>query len=202
MTVASALAAILVAGILMAGSAWAGFAKAESISGPAGKLYVDDGGSGGVPVVFIHSFAGDRTHWQEQLAHLRKTRRAVALDLRGHGQSEAPKNGDYSVEALTADVAAVVDALKLGRLVLVGHSMGGSAAIAYAAQRPEKVAGLVLVESAAKTPPEMGKKVIADLEADFDNVYGGYWKKLLKDARPEVAAQVGKGMKAMPRETA
>ena len=62
----------------------------EQVKGTAGLLHVDDDGTGGVPVVFVHSFTGDTTHWSAQLEHLRKTRRAVAFDLRGHGQSESP----------------------------------------------------------------------------------------------------------------
>src|SRR5438552_1325242 len=49
-----------------------------SITGPAGRLHVDDGGSGGPPVVFVHSFAGSSAHWASQLAHLRPRRRAGA----------------------------------------------------------------------------------------------------------------------------
>ena len=198
MTIAFSLAALAVVTSLAMGEAQAG----ESIQGPAGKLYFDDGGSGGVPVVFVHSFSGDTTHWTAQLKHLRKTRRAVALDLRGHGQSEAPANGDYSIEGLAADVSAVVDKLKLERFVLVGHSMGGPTAIAYAAANPSKVAGLVLVASAAKTPPEMGKEVIASLEKDFSAVYDGYAKQMITGAQPDVAAKVRKGMLAVDQKTA
>src|SRR6185503_7034795 len=82
---------------------------AQTIKGPAGKLNVDDGGTGGLPVVFLHSFAGDTSHWSGQLSHLRETRRAVAIDLRGHGKSDAPANGDYSVEAMAGDVDAVIN---------------------------------------------------------------------------------------------
>ncbi len=198
MSITSTLTAMAVATGLAVGVAQGG----ESIPGPAGKLHVDDGGSGGVPVVFIHSYAGDSTHWTEQLKHLRKTRRAIALDLRGHGQSQPPANGDYSIGALEADVTAVVDTLKLDRFVLVGHSMGGPTAIAYAAENPSKVAGLVLVASAAKTPPEMAKEVIDNLEKDYDTVYEGYAAKLLKGAQPEVARKVHKEMLAVDQKTA
>jgi pimeloyl-ACP methyl ester carboxylesterase len=198
MSIIFTLTAMAVATGLAVGVAQAG----ESIPGPAGKLYVDDGGSGGVPVVFIHSFAGNSTHWTEQLKHLRKTRRAIALDLRGHGQSQPPVNGDYSIDALEADVTAVVDTLKLDRFVLVGHSMGGPTAIAYAAENPSKVAGLVLVASAAKTPPDMAKEVIDNLEKDYDTVYEGYAAKLLKGAQPEVARKVHKEMLAVDQKTA
>lgn len=198
MPIKSTLAAMALYTVLSANSVHAG----ESIPGPAGKLYVDDGGSGGVPVVFIHSFAGDTTHWTEQLKYLRKTRRAIALDLRGHGQSQPPTNGDYSIDALKADVTAVVDTLKLDRFVLVGHSMGGPTAIAYAAENPSKVAGLVLVASAAKTPPDMAKEVIDNLEKDYDTVYEGYAAKLLKGAQPEMARKVHKEMLAVDQKTA
>jgi pimeloyl-ACP methyl ester carboxylesterase len=86
-----------------AGNAVAG--RSQSVTGPAGRLRVDDGGPGGLPVVFVHSFAGTGAHWASQLAHLRPTRRAVALDLRGHGGSDAPPSGDYAVESLPATSA-------------------------------------------------------------------------------------------------
>ena len=198
MRITSTFTAIAVATGLAVGMAHAG----EIIPGPAGNLYVDDGGSGGVPVVFIHSFAGDSTHWIQQLKHLRKTRRAIALDLRGHGQSQSPANGDYSIDGLKADVTAIVDTLKLDHFVLVGHSMGGPTAISYAAENPSKVAGLVLVASAAKTPPDMAKEVIDTLEKDYDTVYEGYAAKLLKGAQPEVARKVNKEMLAVDQKTA
>src|SRR5688572_7504733 len=55
--------------------------KQDWIPGPAGRIYIDDGGEGGgLPVVFAHSYAGNTTHWAAQLAHLRASRRAVAFD--------------------------------------------------------------------------------------------------------------------------
>src|SRR5262245_33021888 len=86
----------------------------NQIAGPAGSLHFDDGGTGGLPVVFLHSFSGSTAHWRPQLEHLRSSRRAVALDLRGHGRSQPPaESGDYAVESLAGDVEVVVDALGL-----------------------------------------------------------------------------------------
>src|SRR5262245_58787176 len=117
----------------------------NEIMGPAGRLHVDDGGEGGVPVVFIHSFAGSAAHWAEQLDHLRTKRRAVAFDLRGHGQSDARASEDVTIEDLAGDVGTVLDELGLERVGLVGHSIGGLAAVAYAAEHPERVSGMLLV---------------------------------------------------------
>ena len=153
-------------------------------------LHVDDGGAGGMPVVFIHSFAGSSAHWSAQLTHLRHNRRAIALDLRGHGKSALPRDGDYAIVSLASDVAAVVDRLKLKRFVLVGHSMGGAVAIAYAGARPDRVAGLVLVGAPGKVPAGEAQQIIASIEADYDKVMRQYWDKLLTGAKRDVRAQI------------
>jgi pimeloyl-ACP methyl ester carboxylesterase len=160
------------------------------ISGPAGFLHIDDGGSGGLPVVFVHSFAGSTAHWAAQLAHLRKTRRAVAFDLRGHGQSASPADDDYAVESLAGDIAAVADGHRLKQFVLVGHSLGGVVSLAYAGRHLTRIAELVLVGTPGKIPAEQGQQVMALLDSDYENVMADCWKKLLDNARPQVLAQI------------
>src|SRR3990170_241180 len=120
-------------------------AMSRRVAGPEGKLAVDDDGSGDA-IVLVHSLAGNTRHWSGQLDHLRKSRRAVALDLRGHGKSEAPRNGEYSIEAQAEDVGAVADALGLERFALVGHSMGAGVALGYAGAHPERVTHLLLAD--------------------------------------------------------
>lgn len=70
----------------------------------------------------------------------------VRADQRGHGASAWP--GSYTIEQLTVDLGASLDALALGRIALTGHSMGGSPAYLYAAQHPARVTRLVLEEPA------------------------------------------------------
>ncbi len=158
----------------------------QGIKGAAGNLYIDDGGRGEkLPVVFLHSFAGSSRDWENQLNYLRKDRRAIAFDLRGHGRSDAPTNNDYNVESLANDLSAVVDSLGLDRFVLVGHSLGGSAAIAYAGRHPDKVAGLLVTGTPGKTPPQQSKPIIASLESEkYDTVMEQYMNKLLTNAKP------------------
>jgi len=174
--------------------------QAATVKGPAGRLHVDDGGSGGLPVVFVHSFGGSSGHWFAPLAHLRPTRRALAIDLRGHGESDPPAAGSYAVVDLAADIAAVVDSLGLERFVLVGHSMGGAAAIAYAGANPDRVAGLVLIGTPGRTPPEQASKIMASMEADYETVSQDYWKRLLTGARPEVEERVRSDMARVPQD--
>ncbi len=178
--------------------------NALRIPGPAGSLAVDDGGRGRVAVVLVHSGGGNTTHWSAQLQHLRTTRRAVALDLRGHGQSEPPRNGDYSIEAMAGDVAAVADRLALERFVLVGHSLGGGVALSYAGAHPERVAGLLLVDPIAdgsKIPADAVRGFLNGLESSAsDSFIQGYWTRIA-GADSAVRERLLQDLRATPRET-
>jgi pimeloyl-ACP methyl ester carboxylesterase len=152
--------------------------SATRIAGPAGTLAVDDGGRGGLPVVFVHSLAGNATHWARQLEHLRPTRRAVALDLRGHGGSEPPRNADYSIAGMAGDIAAIVDTLGLQRFVLVGHSMGGGVSLVYAGAHPERVAGLLLLDpigDGKQIADSEAKPLLTALDTNYDATIREYW---------------------------
>lgn len=119
------------------------------LPGPAGNLFVRDGGAGGahdLPLLFVHGLGGNGGQWVLQLDAFRPERRAIALDLRGHGESDPATDGDYSVPAFASDIGAVADQLHLRRFVLIGHSLGALPAIAYAAAHPDRVAALVLVD--------------------------------------------------------
>lgn len=176
--------------------------RTNKIQGQDGHIFVDDGGSGDLPIVFTHSFGGDATHWNNQLAHLRSSRRAVAFDFRSHGKSDSSNASSYTAEALAGDIAAVVDNLDLEKFVLVGHSMGGSAAIAYADTHPNRVAGLVLTGTPGKTPEEISKPVITSLQSDaYQKVMDEYMKQLTGNAKPEVSAKVNAGVTKLSKET-
>jgi pimeloyl-ACP methyl ester carboxylesterase len=170
------------------------------VKGSAGDLFVSDGGAGGIPVVFVHSFGGNTRHWDNQLEHLRSDRRAIAFDLRGHGQSEMPANGEYDVNAMANDIAAVADSLKLNKFVLVGHSMGGSSAIAYAGKHPDRVAGLLITGTPGKTPGDQAKPIINSLESDkYPVVMEDYMKKLLENSTPATDKLEREGMNKIPK---
>jgi len=176
----------LVAAALLAACGGEAMSPAR-IAGPTGALAVDDGGSlppgeRVLPVVLVHSLAGNSTHWSKQLEHLRRTRRAIALDLRGHGRSERPNNGDYTIAAMAGDVAAVADTLGLEKFVLVGHSMGGGVALVYAGAHPDRVAGLVLVDpigDGKQIPPAEAKAYLAGFESNYDSTSQKYWTSIV-----------------------
>jgi pimeloyl-ACP methyl ester carboxylesterase len=176
-------------------------------------LVADDGGRGGLPVVFLHSLAGNSTHWTAQLRHLRPSRRAVALDLPGHGHSEAPPTGDYTIAGMAGDVAAAVDRLNLDRLVLVGHSLGGGVALEYAGAYPDRIVALLLVDPIGdgnQIPAAEAKSFLAALESNYDATIQGYWtgiagpdsgvrQRLLNDLRATSREVVVQGLREVMR---
>ena len=156
-----------------------------SVAGFAGSLSVIDGGSGpAVPVLFAHSFAGSKEQWQPQLEHLWKARRAVAFDWRAHGKSDPSPTNDYSIQAVEDDIGVVADKLGLNRFVLVGHSMGAAAAIAFAAEHPDRVAGLLVEGAGGKMDDKLAKPMLAELEANYATKMTEYWVRLLDKATP------------------
>lgn len=144
-------------------------ATGRHVTGPAGTLFVDADGTdrGKLPVVLVHSFGGSTAQWAQQLQHLRRVRRAVALDFRGHGESAPPKDGDYAIESLAADIGAVLDGLGLATVVLVGHGLGAKAALEYARTDPNRVAGLLLAAAPARIPADQAAQMVAGLEQDL-----------------------------------
>jgi pimeloyl-ACP methyl ester carboxylesterase len=123
----------------------------EFIDGPQGRIHIDDGGRGrATPVIFVHGNGANLEQWRAQLDHVRATRRAVALDLRGMGRSDPARSGDYSVAGMAEDVDAVANALGLKRFILVGHSYGGAVVGMYASKHPDRVGGIVFADSASQ----------------------------------------------------
>jgi pimeloyl-ACP methyl ester carboxylesterase len=163
------------------------------IAGPAGNLFVRDGGeehTGALPVLFVHSLAGNGGQWALQLDHLRRHRRAVAIDLRGHGDSDPADDGDYTIPAFAGDVAAVADELALRRFVLAGHSLGASVAIEYAGRHPERVAGLLLADpngDQTRIPREQMEPFLAALRSDPLQELDSYFRQLVAQGDHDAA---------------
>jgi pyruvate dehydrogenase E2 component (dihydrolipoamide acetyltransferase) len=101
----------------------------------------------GDPVVLLHGFGGDLNNWLFNTDKLAERRRVVALDLPGHGES-AKDVGVGDLDAFAEVLGGFLDAVGTGRAHLVGHSMGGAVALAYALAHPDRVASLILVAAA------------------------------------------------------
>lgn len=127
-------------------------AKSMSIERGDFALHVDDHGGEGAPVVLIHGWPLSGEAWAEQVpALLEAGHRVVTYDRRGFGRSGHPADEEYGYDSLADDLAAVLEALDLRGVTLVGFSMGGGEAVRMPARHGvERVAGVVL---AAAVPP-------------------------------------------------
>ena len=108
--------------------------------------YTEWGAPTSPALVMLHGVTGHARTWDEEAAALATRYRVLALDQRGHGDSEPATDCDYTVAAMSADLTAFADALDLARVSIVGLSMGGRVAIAFAGQAPRRVDRLVIVD--------------------------------------------------------
>ena len=136
----------------------------------------------GVGMLLLHGFGNYRT---------------VALDLRGHGDSDADPEGRYDHESMARDVKAAADFLGMERLVLIGHSMGGRVALRFAGAHPDRIAGLVVID----TGPELDARGTTRIRLEtgkrsplFDSLeeYEGLLSNLYPAARPETLARMAR----------
>ena len=128
-------------------------------------------GAEGNAIIFVHGWSADRSSWHQQMHGLETGRRLVAVDLIGHGESDAPET-EYSKSLFAESVAAVMDDLDIERAILVGHSMGVTVARQFYRLYPDRVEALVAVDGAMiPMSPERLDQMMAPLRrSDYKEV--------------------------------
>ena len=134
------------------------------------KLVCEVRGQGDTALVFLHGWCGDRAYWKHQADAFAADYRVVTLDQAGHGESGKGRQV-WNVGGLAADVEAVVKALGLRRVILVGHSMGGPVALLAARRMPGTVVAVVGVDTLQNAefqpPAEVRKQFLEAFAKDF-----------------------------------
>lgn len=127
-------------------------------------------GVGEPTLVFVHGWSCDARYWRAQVPYFSKKNRVVVLDLAGHGHSGVTRS-QYSMKAFGEDVRAVTEATGSRSVILIGHSMGGSVIAEAARLMPNKVLGLIGVDTLENIEYPMTREelnqMIAPLEKDF-----------------------------------
>lgn len=113
------------------------------------NLYYEQFGQGKA-IVFLHGYTGSGKDWVNQITAVSDKYKAIAIDHRGHGKSEAPAfEGQYSIKIFSKDLYALMNELGVRRCCLVGHSMGGFMALQFVLDHSELVRALVLVDTSS-----------------------------------------------------
>ncbi|NBC69858.1 alpha/beta fold hydrolase [Paenibacillus sacheonensis] len=136
--------------------------------------YYDSGAGGaegaGSVIVLLHGFCGSSSYWEKVVPQLETAGRVIVPDLRGHGRSSAPQAPVYEMEAFASDLAQLLEHLNVGKIRLIGHSLGGYVSLAFAEKHPDRLASFGLVHSTAKPDGEEAKanrdKAAGTLRAD------------------------------------
>jgi 3-oxoadipate enol-lactonase len=110
----------------------------------------------GLPIVFLHAFPLNRTMWTAQEEVLSSWYRVITVDLRGHGESDAPL-WHYTLDQAADDVRALLDHLSVPQAAFVGLSMGGYILFAFYRKYADRVKGLVLADTRAQADTPEGK---------------------------------------------
>jgi non-heme chloroperoxidase len=124
--------------------------------------YVEQGRRDGPALILLHGYTDSHRSFDLLRPHLPEGSRVVAVTARGHGQSGKPES-DYECAALAGDIKALLDVLGIDRALIVGHSMGASTALQFAADYPERTDGLVLIGAFAsfQDKPAVGELAAA-----------------------------------------
>jgi 3-oxoadipate enol-lactonase len=174
----------------------------HSASGADGTriAYRDAGCRHEETLVFLHSLGADGGMWDACRALLPTGLRVVVPDTRGHGASGAA--AAMSVDAWVADLDEVLSSASVERALLVGVSMGGIQALAFAARHPERVTGLVVADSFAALPRDVAERKIASLRdrartAPMDVVAREYLAETFQEPYPPGAESVRRAISGM-----
>jgi 3-oxoadipate enol-lactonase len=183
--------------------------RTMKVKGAAGEIELQVGGeSKGPAVLMSHSILSSGAMWREQAEMLAaRGLRVIRADTRGHGESSAPP-APYTMDDLVADAVAVLDALDIERVHLVGLSLGGMMGFGLGILHPQRVASLVLCDCRADAPPAFAapwdermqsalREGCASLAVSTTERWFG---QLFLEAHPELARQFRAGVAATPVE--
>ena len=128
------------------------------------KLHYEETGSG-IPILFVHEFAGDCRSWEPQMRYFGRFYRCIAYNARGYPPSDVPKEaGRYSQDRARDDIRAVLDGLKIDKAHIVGLSMGGFAALHFGFTYPDRTRSLVIAGCGYGAAPDKRAQFAAEAE--------------------------------------
>lgn len=162
-------------------------------------------GEGKPALVFVHCWSCDRSYWDAQVKHFAQQYTVVTIDLGGHGESGLGRK-QWTMKAFGEDVAAVIKKLDLDQIVLIGHSMGGTVVIETARRIPERIIGVVGIDTLHDVnpmPQEQIDQFLPPLRANFAEFTRNWIRSIFApETDPALVERIANDMAAAPPEVA
>ena len=154
-------------------------------------------------LVFVHGWSCDRSYWSSQTEAFAGDYPVVTLDLAGHGSSDIDR-AQWTLDAFGEDIRAVVDALGLEQVVLIGHSMGGPAVLAAAPRLGKRVLGVVGVDTfhnvEFQMPPEQWKPILDAYRSDYRGTCAQFTGSMFLGQESELRHRITEDMCSGPQD--
>ncbi len=167
-------------------------------------VYEECGEGNEQTIVLLHGFCGSPYYWHKVCPLLNGKYRIIMPQLRGHGSTSA-LDGDYSMEALAAEIYQLIEELSIDKVVMFGHSLGGYVTLAFADKYEHKLLGLGLIHSTAlPDTEEKKKKRLQDIEDISVKGTESYVRKLipklfveskLEEMNTEISILINEGLR-------
>jgi pimeloyl-ACP methyl ester carboxylesterase len=140
-------------------------------------------GKGKPAIVFVHGWCCDKRYWSYQVPYFANKYRVVTIDLAGHGLSGLNRR-NWTIEAFGGDVVAVIKKLNIEKAILIGHSMGGSVIIEAARRMPDRVIGLVGIDTLHNVETTYPKEQIEEFISGFQEDFKGNTREFVREMFP------------------
>ena len=170
------------------------------------RIAYDVVGEGDTTLIFIHGWSCDGRYWQKQIPVFAKEYQVVTVDLAGHGHSSLDRY-EFSMLSFANDVKAIIDKENINRAILIGHSMGGGVIAEAARLMPQKVVGIVGIDTlqnvAERTPQNVIDEMVKPFEADFKSAAQNFVAPMFpKGTDQQLMNWVKEDMSSAPKEVA
>lgn len=166
------------------------------------EISYDARGKGKPALVFVHGWCCDERYWSYQVPYFASQYRVVTIDLAGHGLSGIDRR-NWTIEAFGGDVVAVVEKLDLERVILIGHSMGGSVIIEAARRMPDRVVGLVGVDTLHNVETRYSRGQVEEFISGFKEDFRKNTQAFVRDmfsagTDPNIVEKIVEDMSSAP----
>jgi pimeloyl-ACP methyl ester carboxylesterase len=179
------LAFLLLPNLVQGQSQWPQIVASKDGTAISYEVY----GAGEPTLVFVHGWSCDSRYWQKQVTPFSKDHKIILVDLAGHGHSGMTRE-NYSMKAFGEDIQAVVEATGDENVILIGHSMGGAVIAEAARLIPQKVKGLIGVDTYENIEYPLSKEgynmMISPFESDFEPATRQFVQQMLLPAKDTV----------------